>query len=166
MVALLAPILAAIALVPGGFQAADAPFRPWTQTTLRRAAPASASISLLASMEGRANKLVTSIANAPAAVVHDYFNLGCISGLVALTAAAWLHAPYNLPLAWCITVYTSIDTLWVMWKPEAVEEPRSLIAHHLMAVAIAFHAATWAPHTHFTSWMSVIEVSTLCAPHD
>ena len=169
MVALLAPVVAAIALAPGGFQHPMSTVRPRMPRVhsgkFQRSPAPSASISIFANNLARELSLwPAAISKAPAALVHDYFNIACISGLVALTCATTLHAPLNLQLAVAIVTYTSIDTIWVMCKPEAVEEPRSLIGHHLMAIVVALHAATYAPHTHFTSWMSVVEISTLCAP--
>ena len=46
----------------------------------------------------------------------------------------------------------------------------TLLAHHLAAIYISWHAATWAPHTKYTSYMAVVEFNTLllmlkkCAP--
>ena len=36
----------------------------------------------------------------------------------------------------------------------------TLLAHHLAAIYISWHAATWAPHTKYTSYMAVVEIDT------
>ena len=101
------------------------------------------------------------MASWPAARLHDYFNIGSISGLVALTCAALVRRPLNLPLAYAVFLYTALDTIWVALQPHAVEEPSSIFGHHLMALVVSAHAVTYAPHTHYTSWMSIVEINTL-----
>ena len=107
------------------------------------------------------NAIGAQLASLPAARLHDYFNIGSISGLVALTLASHVHRPLNFPLAIAVFTYTALDTVWVALQPHAVEEPSSILGHHLMALVVSAHAVTWAPHTHYTSWMSIVEINTL-----
>lgn len=97
----------------------------------------------------------------PASRAHDIFNIFSISGLVALTCAALLNSALNSALAIAMLCYTVVDTIWLASQPAVFETPWQILGHHLACIVIAFHAATFAPHTRFTCWMGVVELSTL-----
>ena len=37
----------------------------------------------------------------------------------------------------------------------------TLLSHHFFALVVSLHALTWAPHTHYTSHMTIVELNTL-----
>ena len=111
---------------------------------------------------GKLQQLKLKMQTVHAKQYHDMFNIASISGLFALTAGALsLTRALNLPLAICICVYIAVDTVWLALRPDIFDSPRQIWLHHILAMTVAVHAATWAPHTRFTSWMGVVELSTL-----
>ena len=97
----------------------------------------------------------------PDAQLHDYFNIFSIGSLCLLTCGAGLRQSLNLPLALAIFAYVLVDTVWLKLKPHLFPTPRMVMFHHCATLVVAGHAATWAPHVHFTSQMAVVEFSTL-----
>ena len=97
---------------------------------------------------------------------HDRFNLAATSTLSALTCAAHINEPMNAILATTMVAYLAADSVWLMLRPEiaggqAGGGAQTLLGHHAAAFLISFHALTWAPHTHYTCWMTVVEINTL-----
>jgi len=101
------------------------------------------------------------------AKAHDLFNIVGTSALTALTVASHVvHSSWNLPLAIVLSIYLVLDSIWLALQPEVAGGTEgggavTLLGHHVAALAIALHAATWALHTQYTCWMTVVEINTL-----
>lgn len=99
--------------------------------------------------------------------IHDYFNLA-ITGVMAVMTVGSLtvRRAWNLPLAVLMVGYLIVDSIWIVLFPQVSGGSDGggagvLIAHHVLAATLAAHAASWALHRHYTSWMSVVEINTL-----
>lgn len=97
---------------------------------------------------------------------HDQFNLVATSTLTAMTCVAYNSEPWNWPLALIMCLYLVVDSIWLVLRPEIAGGQEggganTLLSHHGFALLVAMHALTWAPHTHYTCWMTVVEVNTL-----
>lgn len=96
---------------------------------------------------------------------HDYFNIVSTSLMAVLTVASHVKRSYNLPLAIIVCCYLAVDAVWIALQPEIVSESGgggyTLIGHHIAAFIVAAHGATWALHTQYVCWMSVVEINTL-----
>jgi len=102
----------------------------------------------------------------PAAEPHDYFNLLATSAMAALVVMSRANPRWNRPLALLMCVYLVLDAVWLVVQPDisggsAGGGALTLLGHHVLALLIALHAATWGPHTPFTSHMAVVEMNTL-----
>ena len=108
-------------------------------------------------------------------MVHDRFNLMSTTALTSLTCAAHFQDPlWNTPLTAVMCLYLAIDSIWLVAQPEIAGSggegdsstsssggALTLLSHHLFALIVSLHALTWAPHTHYTCQMTVVEVNTL-----
>merc|ERR1740124_1332045 len=87
----------------------------------------------------------------------------------ALTIAARFNGAWNLRLAYVMGGYLLVDSIFIGLLPEIVAADgdgasggvATLLAHHFAAIGVSWHAATWAPHTKYTSYMAVVEINTL-----
>ena len=92
--------------------------------------------------------------------LHDYWNLGTIPGLIALSIAGILAPAWNAPLGIFMFVYITLDAVWIAVQPHIVGSPNTLLGHHLATMLIVAHALTNPMHTRFVSWMTIVEVNT------
>ena len=140
---------------------------PLRQSTLRYALPQAVTTTAEADGKEPLREVATVLAVPTAARLHDYFNIVATSAVATLTIAAHAVAPsYNLPLAILMCAYLVLDSIWLALRPEiaggtAGGGALTLLAHHAAALFIAAHAAMWAPHTGYTSYMAVVEINTL-----
>ena len=108
------------------------------------------------------------------AMVHDRFNLMATTALTGLTCAAHIGESCNTPLAAVMCTYLVADSVWLIVQPEIAGSGGdgasstsssggavTLLSHHVFALVVSLHALTWAPHTHYTCDMTVIEINTL-----
>jgi len=101
----------------------------------------------------------------PPAEAHDNFNIVATSAVATLTAMSHMAQTWNRPLALTMCAYLVLDSIWLTLQPEVAGGTAgggaiTLLGHHLAALIIAVHAATWSLHTPYTCWMSVVEVNT------
>ena len=104
--------------------------------------------------------------NSEASKAHDLFNLVATSAVTTLTFAAFASEPWNELLAATMCAYLVADSAWIALRPEIAGGQSgggtaTLLYHHAAALLVAAHALTWAPHTHYTSWMTIVEINTL-----
>ena len=124
------------------------------------------SFSLTDSSEQAGSFSLTTLAT-PAAL-HDYFNLAVTTTVVVLVMLAHtVHPRWNRPLAIVMCAYLVLDSAWLAIQPEifgggsAGGGALTIMGHHLAALVVALHAATWPIHTPFVCHMAVVELNTL-----
>jgi hypothetical protein len=92
--------------------------------------------------------------------LHDYWNLGTIPVLIALSIAGIRAPAWNALLGQFMFTYITLDALWIAIQPHIVGSPKTLLGHHLATMLIVAHALTNPLHTRFISWMTVVEINT------
>ena len=113
-----------------------------------------------------AGEVPRSAPDSDAAKAHDLFNLAATATVATMTLAAQISEPWNAHLAATMCAYLVADSVWIALRPEIAGGQSgggatTLLYHHAAALLISVHAFTWAPHTHYTSWMTVVEINTL-----
>jgi len=93
--------------------------------------------------------------------LHDAFNLAVLPLVTAWTGAALYKQALNFSLAAFFAAYIFIDGVWIALQPDIVAAPRMLLVHHLVTAMLLWHPLTFAPHRHFVSWMTTVELNTL-----
>lgn len=107
--------------------------------------------------------------------IHDLFNLAATTALTGLTCSSLISSSsWNEPLATLMVLYLAVDSIWLVTQPEIAGSggegtsstsssggALTLLSHHVFALVVSVHALTWAPHTHYTCQMTVVEINTL-----
>lgn len=137
----------------------------------QRSVPGGATMGLLPSFLTDAQGKVDAQRVQSAARIHDYFNIAAMSGMSGMAIAARFKggAVWDLRLACVMGGYLVLDSFFIGLLPETVAADgdgasggvATLLAHHFAAIVFSWHAATWAPHTKYTSMMAVVEINTL-----
>jgi hypothetical protein len=137
----------------------------------QRSVPGGATMGLLPSFLTDAQGKVDAQRVKSAARVHDYFNIVATSVMSGMVIAARFKggAVWDLRLAFVMGGYLLLDSFFIGLLPEIVAADgdgasggvATLLAHHFAAIGVSWHAATWAPHTMYTSYMAVVEINTL-----